>query len=62
MLKDYSGTEIGEGFMEYTIPLADFDGLDLTSVQIPFSMWNPMDANGTFISGEVLIDNLHFAN
>lgn len=61
-LKDYSATDVGNGYYEYTIPLSDLGGLDLTEVSIPFSMWNPQDLDANFIQGSVLIDNLHFAN
>ena len=61
-LKDYTATEVANGFYEYTIPLVDFEGLDLTEVSIPFSMWNPQDIDTNFIQGTVLIDNLHFTN
>lgn len=60
-LKDYTGVDVGSEFMEYTIPLADFTGLDLTQIKIPFSMWNPQDAANAFVTANVLIDNLYFA-
>jgi hypothetical protein len=61
-LKDYTGTDVGQGFLEYSIPLADYSGLDLTQISISFSMWNPQDANQNFVAGTVLIDNLFFSN
>ncbi|MFY0607208.1 MAG: glycoside hydrolase family 16 protein [Cyclobacteriaceae bacterium] len=61
-LKDYSGTDVGSGYLEYSIPLADYTGLDLTNITIAFSIWNPQDATDSFTSGTVLIDNIHFAN
>ena len=61
-LKNYSGVDVGNGFVEYSIPLSDYSGLNLQQLKIPFSMWNPTDADGNFVSGAVLIDNLHFAN
>lgn len=60
-LEDYAGTPVEEGFVEYEIPLADFVGLDLTKVHIPFSIWNPLNATGGFAEATVLIDGLHFA-
>ncbi len=59
-LTDYTGTDVGQGFIEYSIPLADFTGLDLTQISIPFSMWNPQDASDEFVGGMVLIDNVSF--
>ncbi len=59
-LKDYSGTDVGDGFLEYTIPMSDFEGLDLTDLKIPFALWNPVDANGDYIAVDVLLDNVYF--
>lgn len=60
-LADYTGTEIGSGFIAYKIPLADFNELDLSELIIPFSIWNPQDANQEFVQATVLIDNLFFS-
>jgi hypothetical protein len=61
-LKDYSGVETSNGFLEYTIPLADFTGLDLTEIRIPFAMWNPQDADNNFVAATVLVDKVYFTN
>ncbi len=61
-LADYTGIDVGQGFLEFSIPLADFSGLDLTKISIAFSIWNPQDANGNFVEASVLIDNLYFSN
>lgn len=61
-LADYNGTDAGEGFIEYNIPLSDFTELDLTDLKIPFSMWNPQDVSETIIPARVLIDNIYFSN
>jgi beta-glucanase (GH16 family) len=60
-LADYTGTEITDGFVEYTIPLADFPGVDLSGLTIPFSIWNPQDASDAFVEATVLIDNIYFS-
>ena len=60
-LADYTGTELSDGFVEYTIPLADFSGLNNTELTIPFSIWNPEDSNGAFVKATVLIDNIYFS-
>lgn len=60
-LTDYTGTDAGEGYTEYSIPLSDFSGLDFTEITIPFSMWNPQDADENFVSGTILIDNIYFS-
>ncbi len=59
-LRDYTGEEVGNGFLEYTIPMSDFAGLGLTDLRIPFALWNPMDASGNFLKGDVLLDNVYF--
>lgn len=61
-LINYTSTELSNGFVEYAIPLSDFEGLDLSQVNIPFALWNPVDGDGNFPAATVLIDNLHFAN
>ena len=61
-LKDYESTPLTNGFVEYAIPLSDFQGLDLTQLNIPFAIWNPVDGSGTFLAATVLVDNVHFAN
>jgi beta-glucanase (GH16 family) len=61
-MKNYTGTELTDGFVEYAIPLSDFHGLDLIQLKIPFALWNPVDAGGNFLPATVLIDNMHFAN
>lgn len=60
-LENYIGVDAGQGFFEYTIPLADFEGLDLTEIFIPFAMWNPQDASQSFVEGTVLIDRIYFS-
>jgi hypothetical protein len=61
-LEDYTGSPVAEGFVEYTIPLADFTGLQLTEITIPFAIWNPVGAYQNFIAATVLIDNVYFSN
>jgi len=48
--------------VEYMIPLADFAGLDLTAVTIPFAIWNPKNSYNAFVKARVLIDNVYFDN
>ncbi|NNF21162.1 MAG: family 16 glycosylhydrolase [Saprospiraceae bacterium] len=58
-IKDYSGVDLGNGFFEYRIPLADFSGLDLSDFRIPFALWNPVDAMGEYVEGVIIIDNIY---
>ena len=60
-LKNYQSTEVANGFVEYAIPLSDFQGLDLIQLKIPFAVWNPKNSSGEFVTATVLIDNVHFA-
>ena len=61
-LIDYTGVDVGNGFVEYTIPLSDFADVDFTEITIPFSLWNPQDAELNYVSGAILIDNIYFTN
>jgi beta-glucanase (GH16 family) len=61
-LENYTGVPVSEGFEEYTIPLADFTGLDRTAVTIPFAIWNPKNAYDAFVIATVLIDNVYFTD
>lgn len=62
MLADYTGVPVANNFVEYTIPLSDFTGLNLTTVKIPFAIWNVIDANGNYVAATVYVDNVHFSN
>jgi beta-glucanase (GH16 family) len=59
-LKDYAGTQLSDGFVEYSIPLTDFAGLEFTGITIPFAMWNPQDSDNAFVKARVLIDDVRF--
>ena len=59
-LKDYSGVDVGNGFLEYTIPLADFEGLSLADFKIPFALWNPKNESGEYFAGDIWLDNVYF--
>ena len=59
-LADYTGVDVGNGFMEYTIPMSDFVDLDITDLSIPFALWNPWDADNAYLECEVLLDNIYF--
>lgn len=59
-LINYTPTTVEQGFLEYGIPLTDFEGLDISQLTIPFAMWNPKDADDNFAVSRLLIDNIHF--
>jgi len=57
-LKDYTGVAIGSGFLEYTIPIADFTGLNLSELKIPFALWNPVNSAAEYVPMDILVDNI----
>lgn len=59
-LVDYTPSASASGFVEYTIPLSDFTGLDLTDIFIPVAFWNPVDASGSFVPFDVVLDNIYW--
>lgn len=59
-LVDYTPTEVENGFVEYVIPLSDFEGLNLAELKIPFAIWNPQNSAAEFVPFRILVDNLYF--
>jgi beta-glucanase (GH16 family) len=61
-LLDYTPEPVDSIYQKYTIPLADFvaAGTTFDDMKIPFALWNPMNADGDFVAGNVLIDNIYF--
>jgi beta-glucanase (GH16 family) len=59
-LKDYTGVDVGQGYLEYAIPVSDFEGLSLVDLKIPFALWNPKVAGDEYFQGEILLDNIYF--
>lgn len=57
-LMDYPSTDLGDGWKEYAIPMADFVNLDLGEVSVPFSLWNPRADEDNYFKGNILIDNV----
>jgi beta-glucanase (GH16 family) len=57
-LTNYESTPLSDGWVQYTIPMSDFSGLDLSKLKIPFSLWNPMSAPETYFEGNILVDNI----
>lgn len=57
-LKDYAPVDLTDGFVEYSIPLGDFIGLDLSVMIIPFAMWSPIGADGNNVAVDIVVDNL----
>ncbi len=57
-LVNYTPTDLGDGWVEYRIPMTDFQGLDLSDLRIPFALWNPTNQDDTFLTGDILVDNL----
>ncbi|MCH1445172.1 MAG: fasciclin domain-containing protein [Luminiphilus sp.] len=61
-LENYTPTDLGDSWRQYRIPLADFvaDGLQLDQIKIPFALWNPVAADGSFPEVDILFDAIHF--
>ena len=59
-LADYESVAVDNGYVEYTIPIADFIDLDLTKVIIPFALWNPVNDAGEFAEMEISVDNIYW--
>jgi hypothetical protein len=57
-LENYTSTELGNGWEEFRIPIADFvaDGLQLDQIAIPFALWIPMAVDGTFPQVDIFFD------
>jgi hypothetical protein len=57
-LENYTSTDLGNGWEEFRIPIADFvaDGLELDQIAVPFALWNPTDADGNFPPVDILFD------
>ena len=58
-ISSYTGTDAGNGWMTYTIPLADF-GADLSQMIAGFGLWNATDSGDNFVSGDIYVDNVRF--
>jgi beta-glucanase (GH16 family) len=59
-LINYTPVPLANNYVQYTIPLADFTGLDFSAIKIPFSLWNPKDANGEYPVVDILLDNIYW--
>jgi uncharacterized surface protein with fasciclin (FAS1) repeats/beta-glucanase (GH16 family) len=59
---NYTATDLGNGWEEYRIPMADIanEGLSIDQVTIPFALWNPVDADGNFPEVNILFDTIRF--
>ncbi len=58
-LIEYATGRDETGWTTFSVPLAEFDGIDLSQVAI-LGLWNPSDAVRGFLSCEVLVDDLRF--
>jgi hypothetical protein len=47
------------GWRTFTVPLAEFDEIDLSQVTI-LGLWNPSDRAGTFVSCKLIVDDIRF--
>jgi len=47
------------GWRTFRVPLTEFNTIDLARLVI-LGLWNPSDRAGAFVSGEVVVDDIHF--
>jgi exo-beta-1,3-glucanase (GH17 family) len=47
------------GWRTFTVPLAEFNKIDLSQV-VMLGLWNPSDQANGFVSCEVIVDDIHF--
>lgn len=47
------------GWSEFSVPLAAFEGVDLSRLAI-LGLWNPSDRTGEFVTGEMIVDDTRF--
>jgi len=59
-LVDYTSTPVANGYVEYSIPITDFNNLDLTEIKIPFALWNPKNSVGAFDPFDIYVDNIYW--
>jgi exo-beta-1,3-glucanase (GH17 family) len=58
-LMDYAASRDGTGWTTITIPLTEFDSIDLSEISV-LGFWNPSDRTAKFLAGEVLFDDIRF--
>ena len=58
-LMAYAADRDEGGWTAFSVPLAEFDAIDLSQVRI-LGLWNPSDPAGAFVSGEVVVDDVRF--
>ena len=58
-LIEHAAGRDGAGWTTFTVPLAEFNEIDLSQVAI-LGLWNPSDQRGAFLSCEVIVDDIRF--
>ena len=57
-ISSYTPTIDGD-WSTYTIPLADFVGVDFQTFQV-MGFWHPKDDAGNYVACEIIFDNMYF--
>jgi exo-beta-1,3-glucanase (GH17 family) len=58
-LIEYATGREEAGWSTFRVPLTAFDGIDRSRVAV-LGLWNPSDRAGSFVAGEVWVDDIHF--
>jgi exo-beta-1,3-glucanase (GH17 family) len=58
-LFEYAAGSDEAGWTTFSVPLAEFNEIDLSQVAI-LGLWNPSDQAEAFVSGEVIVDDIRF--
>jgi hypothetical protein len=58
-LMDHATDRDDAGWRTFTVPLAEFDQIDLSQVAI-LGLWNPSDRTGALMPCEVIVDDIRF--
>ena len=58
-LIEYETHRDATGWRSFTVPLTEFDEIDLSQIAI-LGVWKPTNPHGRHVSGEVILDDVHF--
>ena len=58
-LIEHAAGRDGTGWRTFTVPLVEFNEIDLSQVTV-LGLWNPSDQAEAFVSCEVIVDDIRF--
>ena len=56
---DYRVGEKVNGWVDFVVPLNAFKGVDSSRLSV-MGLWNPRNAGGAYVTGDLLVDDIHF--